>query len=125
MNSDFEKRLQNLRVREIPSYWRARILAGAPPEQAWWQEWLWPYPRAWAGLAAAWVVILGMNLAAEKGPSQPPTKRMAFSRQELQELRKQEQILTELISPQETAESGSLKPSPAPRSERANNVIMG
>jgi hypothetical protein len=126
MNSDFEKRLQEQRMREIPRHWRAQMLAAAQtPPAASWREWLWPCPRAWAGLAAAWVMILGMNLAAEKGPSQLASKKVAFSRQELQELRRQQQILTELISPQETAETGSLKRSAAPRSERRKTVFMG
>ena len=70
---DFEKQLQRQPLREIPGEWREEILqavrAVASPRapslasQAlpWWREWLWPSPHAWAGLAAVWLVILGLN----------------------------------------------------------------
>jgi hypothetical protein len=125
MNSDFEKRLQEQPMREIPGHWRATILAVAQTPPAWWREWLWPCPRAWAGLAAAWVVILGLNLAAGKGPSRSPYATLASSRQEVQELRAQQQMLTKLIYPAETAASEATKPASAPRSERRKTMKIG
>ena len=81
---DFENQLQRQPLRATPSEWRAEILCEAnkfvaadvrrlnlhgPESQSlltsaattWWREWLWPNPQAWAGLAAAWLVILGLN----------------------------------------------------------------
>jgi hypothetical protein len=110
-------------MREIPGQWKAQIVAVAQPQPAWWREWLWPCPRAWAGLAAAWLVILGMNLAAGKNPSRPGTATLAFSRQELLELRQQQQMLAKLISPGEAAETEPPRQVPAPRSERRITVI--
>jgi len=85
---------------------RARVvaeIARAPaPETMSWRQWLWPCPRAWAGLAAAWLVILGMNLAAGKGPSRPASARLAVSRQELLELRRQQRMLAILKPGRET-----------------------
>ena len=74
MNEDqLEKILKAQPPRPIPSAWRAGILrqatvAGstAAPEAkgrslAWWRAWLWPNPVAWGGLAAAWLLILGLG----------------------------------------------------------------
>jgi hypothetical protein len=88
------------------------------------RAWLWPCPRAWTGLAAAWLVILGMNLAAGKGPSRPASARLAVSRQELLELRRQQRMLARLIAPGETAEMEPPKPVPSPRSERRKTVVV-
>jgi len=166
MNSEFEKRLQDQPMREVPSNWRARILDAAPPAPVgtarvpseahsakggravrgcflpersprrgdptspkpavadappWWRQWLWPCPKAWAGLAAAWVLILVMNLAMGKDPAQTANARLALSRQELKELRQQQQTLAELIFSGETVEDEPPKAIPSPHSERPRN----
>src|ERR1039457_4444776 len=82
---DFEKRLQRQPLRQIPGEWREEILSAAReaslPEHAprtthhvpakasllstlhhQLSTLLWPHPTAWAGLAAVWLVILGINL---------------------------------------------------------------
>ena len=86
---DFENQLQRQPLREAPSEWRAeilhaatnavaadvrrrtdeartvsqsnRLLTSAATSQAWWREWFWPSPQAWAGLAAVWLIILSLN----------------------------------------------------------------
>ena len=86
MNTDdFEKRLQRQPLRQMPGEWREEILSAArqaslpehaprtthhvPPSPSLLSTLhhqlstlLWPHPTAWAGLAAVWVVILGINL---------------------------------------------------------------
>jgi hypothetical protein len=94
------------------------------PETISWREWLWPCPQAWAGLAAVWLVIFGMNLAAGKSSTRPATATLALSRQEMLELRQQQQMLTKLISPGDSAETEPPKPVPSPRSERRKTVIV-
>lgn len=110
--NEFEKRLQQVPLKPLPDEWRAEILAAvpavppAPAPLAWqarlvagWRSLFWPHPRAWAGLAAVWVVIALLQFSqrddspvlAEK--SVPPTPEM------LADLRRQQQMLVELISP--------------------------
>ena len=107
---------------------RARVVAEIArppaPETMSWRQWLWPCPRAWAGLAAAWLVILGMNLAVGKNPSRPATATLAGSRQELFELRQQQEMLTELIFSAETPGMERPKSAPSPRSDRRKMVIV-
>lgn len=80
--SEFERQLREQPVRPIPAHWREEILraaqvqsgghveadgAGLQPRKrievasAWWRELFWPHPVAWAGLAAVWVVIIGLS----------------------------------------------------------------
>jgi hypothetical protein len=73
---DFEQQLRRQPLRGMPAGWREEILraartaddarsaATAPTAVAWWREWLWPCPQAWAGLAALWMGVLGLNLTA-------------------------------------------------------------
>src|SRR5258708_38771267 len=97
---------------------RARTPAFSPPGEPWWREWLWPSPRAWGGLAAAWVIILALNAAKPGTPagfangSPPPSREMIMA------LSAQRRELAELLGDaQET--SPSTKPAlPRPRSER-------
>jgi len=73
-NDDFEQFLASQPLRAIPSEWRAQILRTAgqrrplerkEPAGSWWRELLWPAPMAWAGVAGAWLLIVGMHIAAQ------------------------------------------------------------
>jgi len=74
---DFEQQLKRQTLRPPPEEWRKEILQAArdaarqevsvsapiaPRAPGWreWRAWLWPNPQAWAGLAAAWMLILGL-----------------------------------------------------------------
>ena len=74
MNGEFEKKLAEQNLRALPLEWRtevlreARIAAVQPSEVATgWRSWLWPAPRAWAVLAACWVVLLAINALNHPG----------------------------------------------------------
>src|ERR1041385_8337991 len=77
MNSDdFEKRLQRQPLRELPQDWREKILQEAESARhsssvirhsflstinSGLSTLLWPNPKAWAGLAAVWVLIFALH----------------------------------------------------------------
>ena len=129
----FEKRLQGLPQRPIPPAWRQDILRAAreaAPRQpvashrdsllsrlnSMVAELVWPNPRAWAGLAAVWVLVFGLNFATrEPAPAglAQQSERPSPQRREL--LQQQVRLLAELVGPNGTPERDLPKP-PAPRS---------
>jgi len=145
---DFEIRLQRQPLRQIPAEWREQILSAARqaslPQHAsrlthhvpssrsllstlhnQLSTLLWPHPTAWAGLAATWLVILGINLttrdaamvAARHAAPVPPQVFMAFQ--------EQERLLSELIGPRDTPVAERPKPRlPKPRSEIRKQMLM-
>jgi hypothetical protein len=149
MNTDdFEKRLQRQDMRPIPREWRGGILDAAsragdhqlstlrskanaedgstlnPQPTSWWRELLWPCPQAWAGLAAAWVLILGLN-AATREPVQVATAQSTPpAREVLMALKERRRLLAELaglsvqVEPQKPA-------APRPRSQLSQRTFTG
>ena len=71
MNSEFEKKLAEQSLRAVPPEWRTEILREAriaaaqqlecATNRTGWRAWLWPAPKAWAVLAACWIVLLAAN----------------------------------------------------------------
>src|SRR5260370_41065103 len=127
---EFEQQLQRQPLRSPPEEWRREILEAAnaaararspacnPPCEPWWREWLWPSPRAWAGLAAAWVIILALNTARLATPagvangSPPPSREMIMA------LSEQSREFAALLGDAQE-KSPQTKPAPPhPRSER-------
>jgi hypothetical protein len=132
-SSAFERELQRQPLRPIPPEWRAEILAAAAgpspgiparPRTApgvrlaeALRSLLWPSPTAWAGLAAAWVLIFGLNHAAMRAGSatalalgMPSPQTVAA----MLERRRQVESLLEPSSalPAETPEPGQRPPGP-------------
>jgi len=142
MNGDdqFENRLQGLPQRPIPEAWRRQILDAAREPKSrrsitrpallskfdsLMARWLWPHPKAWAGLAAVWLLVLGSNFAARE-PARPELARQATYRspQMLEVLREQEQLLAELVGPIEKPKASRPKhPLPEPRSQRREKFL--
>ena len=135
MNTDdFEKRLQRQDMRPIPREWRGEILDAARRASAhqrstpnsrttpWWRELLWPCPQAWAGLAAAWVLILALN-AETREPVQVATARSTPpAREVLMAFKERRRLLAELVGPPVQVEPQ--KPlAPRPRSELSHRTV--
>ena len=80
---------------------------------------LWPHPGAWAGLAALWLLILGLGLAARDSAPHQPRQAASPSPQMRELLRQQEQLLAELMGPldQSVADRRRTAP-PQPHSQR-------
>ena len=109
----FERRLSRQPLRQLPSEWRAEILAAAhgvgPPRggvrgqrsalslSKWFVNLLWPHPVAWAGLAAAWICILAVNVSIRDRSPVVAEKVSPPSPEVIAELRRQQKMLAELI----------------------------
>ena len=139
---DFEKTLQRQPIRQIPTEWRAEILQAArsagdrlptlEPRATWLSTLnqrlaavLWPHPRAWAGLAAAWVLIFALHFAyRDRSPAiarvtAAPSSRLVIA------LREQNKLLVELIGRPEVKEADRPRPSaPQPRSQRRELFLL-
>lgn len=76
---DFEKKLQQTRLREIPGAWRGEILGGllkqmeeeAARLRGSWRDLLWPSPLAWAALACIWCGIVVYGMGGHPAQNQP------------------------------------------------------
>ena|ERR1043166_4468589 len=143
MNSDdFEKRLERQPLRQVPSGWREEILrtasASVPnPERKTRNIFslstlsyqlstiLWPHPKAWAGLAAVWVLIFALNVASREHTPQVAKKAAPASPEMIVGLRDQQKLLAELIGASDTREIEQPKRFPAqPHSERRRATAM-
>jgi hypothetical protein len=145
MNDDnFEQRLRNQSMRNVPADWRRQILRSATAAanmnqrggfgrdvtfadtlKAWLTTILWPAPKAWAGLAAVWIAIFALNFSArDKTPmlamqSPPP------SRAYVELLKEQRRELAELAGLSVPADVDKPKPIlPAPRSDRRDERAL-
>lgn len=129
---DFEKRLQRQPLRQVPQEWRAEILRTAAAADArrsfanWplltvsklWRELIWPARRIWVGFAFVWVAIIAVNFAdAEKSGhleariKVPPTNLITV-------WQRQQELLTELNSPENPDMDKPKQSLPKPRSDR-------
>jgi hypothetical protein len=130
MNSDFEKRLQDQPMRAIPRHWRAEILRAAtrkeqPRMVERFSSWLWPHPRAWAGLAAAWIVIFFLHFTA---PENPPLARNSspITFQSLALMEQETLAIARSLDPNDPGEPPAVTPAPPmPRSEKRRKQLIG
>jgi len=117
--NEFESKLQRQPVRQLPADWRAEILAAAqaaeaiphaatpPPRSSWLQQQLtaffWPHPKAWAGLAAAWILILALHLAMNDTEKHPvlANQNLTPRPEVIVELKQQQKLFAELMGPRE------------------------
>jgi len=133
---DFEKRLQRLPMRNVPVEWRGEILDAArragdpqrsipnPRPGSWWRELLWPCPQAWAGLAAAWVLILGLNAATRERVQVATVQSTPPAREVLMALKERRRLLAELAGLSVQVEPK--KPAaPRPRSQLSQRTFTG
>jgi hypothetical protein len=146
MNADdFEKRLQAQPLRQVPDEWRAQPLSTAqqagPPQKAapfahrgapsllstlryQLSALLWPRPVAWAGLAAVWLVILGLNVSTREASPRVARHASPLSPQVLVAFQEQARVLAELIGPRERPVAEPKTLLPRPRSERRREFFL-
>lgn len=138
----FEQHLRRQPVRQIPAGWRAEILAAARAAQApqtgtasragsrvpWYsligREILfsaWPNPKAWAGMAAVWVLIVALNFSMRDASPAPAgaEKSAPATPDRVAELRQQQRMFAELAGLNAMPDADRPKnPALQPRSQR-------
>jgi hypothetical protein len=136
----FERRLSRQPLRQIPAGWRAEILAVAVRESrvenreqanlrpstlaSRLSTILWPHPKAWAGLAAVWVLIFCVDFSMRDKSPVVAEKAAPPSPEVVAELMQQQRMLAELIGARDTSDADRSKLwTPQPRSERVE-ILM-
>jgi hypothetical protein len=145
----FEQRLRRQPVKQVPGEWRAEIMAAmaadanrrqevsreftfAATHRSWLSTinyklstFLWPHPKAWAGLAAVWVLILTLNFSMRDKPPVLAVKASPPSPEVLVELRQQQKMFAELMGPAESRVADRQRfLTPKPRSERSEILAV-
>jgi hypothetical protein len=139
MNDDakFEDCLRRQPLKPIPGEWRAEILRRAAQEVdgrgkispgvvSWFGEFkaglrtvFAPAPRAWAGLAVVWAVILVLNLSGGSETATAALTQPVSVAQTRMALKQKQMLLLELAGRTETQEAIPRRAiSPGPRSQR-------
>jgi hypothetical protein len=145
---NLEEKLQRQPLRQVPAEWRGEILTAADEvrtarravrgrlSEASLPNWfstlnaqlstlLWPHPKAWAGLAAVWILILAVNFSMRDKAPVRAEKSLPPSPEVIVELRQQQRLLAELIGPRDTSDADRSKSfMPSPRSEHAEMVAV-
>jgi hypothetical protein len=80
---------------------------------------LWPHPVAWAGLAAAWILIFAVNYSSRDTQPVVAEKIATPSPEVVAELREQQRLFVELAGVNDSTDFDRQKTFvPRPRSER-------
>jgi hypothetical protein len=133
---DFEQRLQRQPLRQVPAGWREEILsvperASRPAPRASFLSTLnsqlstilWPHPKAWAGLAAVWILILAVDFSMRDTTPVVVEKAAPPSPEVIVELKQQQRMLAELIGASQARDAVPSRFLPLPRSERVE-ILM-
>ncbi len=134
----FERRLSRQPLRQIPGEWRGEILSAAerashPEPHASYRSTLnnqlstffWPHPKAWAALAAVWVMILMVNFSTCDTSPRMAEKSVPPSPEVIVELKKQQRLFAELMGSREPMDADRQRMFvPKPRSERAQILTV-
>jgi hypothetical protein len=133
---NFEQRLRRQPLRQIPGDWRREILASAEraprpgPRASFLSTFnaqisaiLWPHPKAWAGLAAVWILIFAVDFSMRDTTPVMTEKTAPPSPEIIVELKQQQRLLAELIGADQARDAEPPGFLPLPRSERVE-ILM-
>ncbi|MGD0016234.1 MAG: hypothetical protein ABSC38_01775 [Verrucomicrobiia bacterium] len=90
--------------------------------QTLWRELIWPCRSVWAGVACAWLLIIGLNMTSPEPSPQFVSKASLRSGEEIRAFIEQRQLLAQLTDalPEPV---NTRKPSPlGPRSDRTTRI---
>ncbi len=90
-----------------------------------WLELIWPSRRAWAGMAALWLVALAANLEMKATSTTVPTVRSAHPRELARAFEEQQRLLAELLLPVPPPPGAPARSAPGPRSEQLTPLKAG
>lgn len=121
-----EQRMAHQAMRSVPSSWKATILASqhpiptcsTPPWITACREFLVPTPWAWASLLAAWVLVIGLDSAAERAALNGASMALRDSERgdiPLQNWHHQQALISALLEDAPAPERQPIAP-PRPRS---------
>jgi hypothetical protein len=137
---DFEQQIKQRPVRSLPPEWRAEILGAAKaaaqaapePRQSIFATireqlsvFLWPHPRAWAGIAAVWLVIIALRMMEPGAPVQETAEKRPVRQAAVMALTEERRELAQLLGDFHSVQMVLPPPQPMqprPRSERRENV---
>jgi hypothetical protein len=142
---EFEKKLRQQPMRQIPSGWRDEILSAASKVSSTrhatrntpallltlspsrialklWQELVWPCRRIWAGMAVVWVAVLICNRSMEETPRVAFDRSPATTSEMAKVLKEQKQMLSQLLGSATAAQSADL---PQPHSKLRESIQAG
>jgi hypothetical protein len=89
-----------------------------------WRELIWPFRHVWAGLAVAWILIFAINFSIHDHSNSALT-RSSPSPQTLPQYQQQEQLLEDMMAPNETPVAGPQKTdAPQPSSRRFSKILI-
>ena len=139
-----EQRLRHQPVKSIPSAWREEIIAAAESARGshcsprttplslfstlkqQLAALFYPHPKAWAGLAAVWVVIITLQIVSRDRTQVIAQQMPPPSPEVLMVLRQQRLLLAELVErPELRAAVRPKSAPPQPRSERHSEFSIG
>ena len=93
-----------------------------PPANVLWRELIWPCRHVWAGVACAWLLIIGLNMASFERAPRVASKTEPRSGEELRAFIEQRQLLAQLTDAlPEPADTRKPNP-PGPRSDRGARI---
>ena len=90
-----------------------------------WLELIWPSRRAWAGMAALWLVVLAANLEMKATSTTVPTVQSAHARELARAFEEQQRLLAELLLPVRPPPGAPARSAPGPRSEQLTPLKAG
>ena len=118
-------KLDGIRHEAVNSQFHQRSFAAAISDflGMLWRELILPSRRIWTGLAAIWILIFVANVSM-RGYSEIKMANSSPTREMILTYRQQEQLLTELIGPNDPPVAEPQKPySPRPSSQRQFEIL--